>query len=76
MCITGRAEHDRMLEELSQGVGRLKTQSTLINEETSLHVRLLDDMEGDAATASAGLRSEARHAEKASFFLAVYILCT
>ncbi|CAN0041235.1 unnamed protein product [Ascophyllum nodosum] len=56
-------EHERMLEELGQGVGRLKTQSTLINDETSLHVRLLDDMEGEAASASAGLRTEARHAE-------------
>lgn len=58
------AEHDRMLEELGRGVGRLKNQSTLINEETSLHVRLLDEMEGDAERASSGLRAEARHAEK------------
>lgn len=57
-------EHDRMLEELGRGVGRLKNQSTLINEETSLHVRLLDEMEGDAERASSGLRAEARHAEK------------
>ena len=62
------AEHERMLEELGQGVGRLKTQSTLINDETSLHVRLLDDMEGEAATASAGLRTEARHAENVRKF--------
>lgn len=53
-----------MLEELGRGVGRLKNQSTMINEETSLHVRLLDDMEGDAERASSGLRAEARHAEK------------
>lgn len=53
-----------MLEELGRGVGRLKNQSTMINEETSLHVRLLDEMEGDAERASSGLRAEARHAEK------------
>lgn len=53
-----------MLSDLGRGVGRLKTQSALINEETSLHVRLLDDMEGDAERASAGLRNEARHAAK------------
>lgn len=53
-----------MLEDLGRGVGRLKNQSTLINEETSLHVRLLDDMEVDADRASSGLRTEARHAEK------------
>ncbi|CAM9742882.1 unnamed protein product [Ectocarpus sp. 6 AP-2014] len=57
-------EHDRMLADLGRGVGRLKTQSVMINEETSLHVRLLDDMEGDAERASSGLLTEARHAEK------------
>eukprot|EP00904_Undaria_pinnatifida_P000495 jgi/Undpi1/10446/HiC_scaffold_29.g12896.m1 len=57
-------EHDRMLADLGRGVGRLKTQSVMINEETSLHVRLLGDMEGDAERASSGLRNEALHAEK------------
>eukprot|EP00752_Nemacystus_decipiens_P018489 g16577.t2 len=57
-------EHDRMLADLGRGVGRLKTQSVMINEETSLHVRLLDDMEGDAERASSGLQTEARHAQK------------
>ncbi|CAM9209894.1 unnamed protein product [Scytosiphon promiscuus] len=57
-------EHERMLADLGRGVGRLKTQSVMINEETSLHVRLLDDMEGDAERASSGLQTEARHAEK------------
>lgn len=56
-----------MLEELGRGVGRLKSQSTMINEEASLHVRLLDEMEGDAERASSGLRAEARHAEKVGF---------
>jgi len=58
------SEHDRMLADLGRGVGRLKTQSVMINEETSLHVRLLDDMEGDAERASSGLQTEARHAQK------------
>lgn len=53
-----------MLADLGRGVGRLKTQSVMINEETSLHVRLLDDMEGDAERASSGLMTEARHAQK------------
>ncbi|CAN0377423.1 unnamed protein product [Pylaiella littoralis] len=57
-------DHDRMLEDLGRGVGRLKTQSVMINEETSLHVRLLDGMEGDAERASSGLETEARHAQK------------
>eukprot|EP00903_Cladosiphon_okamuranus_P013758 g12807.t1 len=57
-------EHDRMLADLGRGVGRLKTQTVLINEETSLHVRLLDDMESDAERASSGLQAEARHAQK------------
>ena len=55
-----------MLADLGRGVGRLKTQSVMINEETSLHVRLLGDMEGDAERASSGLRNEAQHAEKVS----------
>lgn len=55
-----------MLADLGRGVGRLKTQSVMINEETSLHVRLLDDMEGDAERASSGLQTEARHAQKVS----------
>lgn len=61
-----------MLADLGRGVGRLKTQSVLINEETSLHVRLLDDMEGDAERASTGLRSEARHAENVIFLFFIY----
>lgn len=36
----------------------------MINDESNLHVKLLDDMEGGVEAATMGLRAEAKHAEK------------
>ncbi|GMI52776.1 hypothetical protein ScalyP_jg7265 [Parmales sp. scaly parma] len=55
---------DDMLSELADGVSRLKDQSYMINDESKFHVRLLDDMDVDVEKATAGLRAEARHAQK------------
>ena len=53
-----------MLSELGNGVSRLADQARMINDESNLHVGLLNDMEGDVEAATSGLRAEARHAEK------------
>jgi len=53
-----------MLDQLGAGVGRLHTQAKMINEESTLHVNLLSDMDEDVEAATMGLRQEAKHAEK------------
>ena len=55
---------DDMLDELGNGISRLHDQAQLINDESRLHVKLLDDMEGGVEAATMGLRAEAKHAEK------------
>ncbi|KAG5192501.1 soluble NSF attachment protein receptor [Tribonema minus] len=59
-------EHDRIVEELGKGVGRLHQTSVVINDEANLHVRLLDDMDEDIERANASLMQETRHAQKAN----------
>jgi hypothetical protein len=61
---TVMAAQDDMLSELGSGVSRLADQARMINDESQMHVRLLNDMEGDVEEATSGLRAEARHAEK------------
>ncbi|GMH80756.1 hypothetical protein TrLO_g15067 [Triparma laevis f. longispina] len=55
---------DDMLDELGSGISRLHDQAQMINDESNLHVKLLDDMEGGVEAATMGLRAEAKHAEK------------
>ena len=57
-------EQDDALMEIGMGVGRLQTQSKMINEEAQMHVRLLEEMDYDVDKAAIGLKQEARHAEK------------
>ena len=61
---TVMAAQDDMLSELGAGVGRLADQARLIEDESKMHVRLLDEMEGGVESATEGLRAEAKHAEK------------
>ena len=53
---------DVMIDELAVGVGRLKTQTHLIHQEASSHVRLLDEMDSNVDLANQGLEEETRRA--------------
>ena len=61
---TVMAAQDDLLSEIGAGVGRLAEQARLIEGESKMHVRLLDEMEGGVESATEGLRAEAKHAEK------------
>ena len=54
---------DDMLEDIGKGVEGLKHKAQVIGEEAKIHVRLLDDPDGNVELATAGLQSETKHAE-------------
>ena len=53
---------DDMIDELAVGVGRLKSQTNLIHQEASSHVRLLDEIDSNVDLANRGLEEETRRA--------------
>ncbi|KAL7517633.1 hypothetical protein ACHAWX_002543 [Stephanocyclus meneghinianus] len=55
-------QQDDMIDELAIGVGRLKTQTSLIHQEANAHVRLLDEMDHNVDLANQGLEDETRRA--------------
>eukprot|EP00522_Entomoneis_paludosa_P013013 CAMPEP_0172446972 /NCGR_PEP_ID=MMETSP1065-20121228/6388_1 /TAXON_ID=265537 /ORGANISM="Amphiprora paludosa, Strain CCMP125" /LENGTH=180 /DNA_ID=CAMNT_0013198161 /DNA_START=44 /DNA_END=586 /DNA_ORIENTATION=+ len=55
-------QQDAMIDELAVGMGRLKHQSQAIQEESNMHVNLLNDMEQNLDSAQQGLESETRRA--------------
>eukprot|EP00804_Cyclotella_cryptica_P029028 CCRYP_005236-RA/>CCRYP_005236-RA protein AED:0.00 eAED:0.00 QI:30/-1/1/1/-1/1/1/294/189 len=55
-------QQDDMIDELAIGVGRLKTQTSLIHQEANAHVRLLDEMDNNVDLANQGLEDETRRA--------------
>lgn len=55
-------QQDDMIDELAVGVGRLKTQTHMIHQETNAHVRLLDEMDHNVDRANQGLEDETRRA--------------
>lgn len=57
-------QQDDMLADLSTGVTRLRDQTYAIHDETRLHNRLLDDMEGDVDLARQGMEEGALRAAK------------
>ena len=57
-------QQDDMLADLSTGVSRLKDQTYAIHDETRLHNRLLDEMEGDVDLARQGMEEGALRAAK------------
>jgi len=57
-------QQDNMLADLSTGVSRLRDQTYAIHDETRLHNRLLDDMEGDVDLARQGMEEGALRAAK------------
>ena len=59
---TALRQQDDMIDELAQGVGRLKNQTSLIHQEANSHVRLLDEMDNNVDLANQGLEEETRRA--------------
>jgi hypothetical protein len=53
-------QQDEMLDDLANGVERLKRQSLLIGDEAKLHLNLLGDMENQVDVAHSGLEGETR----------------
>lgn len=56
-------QQDEMLDDLANGVERLKHQSLLIGDEAKLHLNLLGDMENQVDVAHSGLEGETRRAD-------------
>ena len=57
-------QQDQMIDELASGMGRLKNQTTAINEEARMHVNLMNNMEENMDAAHAGLENETRRAAR------------
>jgi hypothetical protein len=57
-------QQDSMIDELAQGVSRLKDQTRVIGDESRMHVNLLNDMETNLETAQAGLDAETNRAAR------------
>lgn len=58
------AEQDVLVSEIGAGVDRLHERALNINEESTLHKNLLDDMDVDVEAATDSLRREAEHANR------------
>jgi hypothetical protein len=59
---TALRQQDDMIDQIAVGVGRLKTQTQLIGQEATSHVRLLDEMDTNVDLANQGLEEETRRA--------------
>ena len=57
-------QQDDVLGDISRGVGNLKQHAENIGQETDMHVRLLDEMEGDVGDAQDGLQNETERATR------------
>lgn len=55
---------DELIDELANGVSRLKNQTIMINDETQKQNRMVDNMECDVDTARMGLEAETLRAVK------------
>ena len=55
---------DEQLDDLARGVDRLGNLANTMNDETTLHVNLLDDLDRSVDQAATGLRAETQHAER------------
>mmetsp|Transcript_4282 Transcript_4282/g.8926 ORF Transcript_4282/g.8926 Transcript_4282/m.8926 type:complete len:198 (+) Transcript_4282:131-724(+) len=58
------AEQDVLIDEIADGVDRLHDRAIMINEESTLHKSLLDDMDVDVDKATMGLRQQTKTANK------------
>lgn len=55
---------DEMVLDIESGVDRLHGKALAIGEESKMHVRLLDDLDGNVEIATAALQAESKHAER------------
>mmetsp|Transcript_14536 Transcript_14536/g.22426 ORF Transcript_14536/g.22426 Transcript_14536/m.22426 type:complete len:206 (-) Transcript_14536:80-697(-) len=53
---------DELIDDLAIGVGRLKTQTHMIHDESKAHVHLLHEMDNNVDLANQGLEDETRRA--------------
>mmetsp|Transcript_13080 Transcript_13080/g.20200 ORF Transcript_13080/g.20200 Transcript_13080/m.20200 type:complete len:211 (+) Transcript_13080:99-731(+) len=53
---------DELIDDLAIGVGRLKTQTHMIHDESKAHVHLLNEMDTNVDLANQGLEDETRRA--------------
>lgn len=53
---------DELIDDLAIGVGRLKTQTHMIHDESRAHVHLLNEMDSNVDLANQGLEDETRRA--------------
>ena len=53
---------DELIDDLAIGVGRLKTQTHMIHDESRAHVHLLNEMDNNVDLANQGLEDETRRA--------------
>ena len=53
---------DELIDDLAVGVGRLKTQTHMIHDESRAHVHLLNEMDSNVDLANQGLEDETRRA--------------
>ena len=55
-------QQDDLITDIGAGVDRLRASALLMNDEASLHARLLDDFDSDVSMATAALQAEATRA--------------
>jgi len=55
---------EELILDIGAGVDRLRANALLINDEVSLHTRLLDDFDSDVGLATAALQAEANRASQ------------
>jgi len=57
-------KQEELILDIGAGVDRLRANALLINDEVSLHTRLLDDFDSDVGLATAALQAEANRASQ------------
>lgn len=57
-------EQDVLLDEILHGVDRLHDRAKTIGEESTLHTRLITEIDGDVEQATTGLHRETKHADR------------
>ena len=59
-------EQDELIGTLHSGVSRLRERAQLINEESNIHMRLLENLDADVDGTTAGLLQETKYTEEVS----------
>ena len=59
-------EQDELIGTLHIGVSRLRERAQLINDESNMHMRLLENMDADVDGTTAALLQETKYTEEVS----------